>query len=126
MGAGERGVEIGGDANGAVIATGDGNFIFPGVKVLSVEVVEAIRRGTLKPADAEGAVPLPTLVLRIAFVRGGQNEWDITATRPGPKEGSVTRRLPVPWRAEQGFAAALEGFWRLGRKLPENDDDVRS
>ena len=102
MTGGERSVYIGRDANGAVIATGDGNFIFPGVTELSVEIIAAIKSGTLKPGEVEGAVPLPALVLRIAFVDGGRDEWEVTARPPGPDVTPVSRRMAVPWRNTRG------------------------
>jgi hypothetical protein len=58
---GSRNVTIGRDAYGNVIVTGDNNLalILPGLDKIPDDLLAALKSGQIRPADVEGAVPLP-------------------------------------------------------------------
>jgi hypothetical protein len=122
----DRSIHIGHDANGCVMITGNDNrvYVFPGVTRLTAEIIARLQAGQLDPGDIPGAVPLPTLTLRIAFADADRTLWSITPFRA---EGAgAERRAPPPWAAAPSFAAALAGFWELSRRLLQDEAEQQA
>lgn len=122
--AGKRNVTIGRDAIGNVIITGGGNevYVMYGVSELPPEVTSALKSRRLKPGEVDGAVPLPTLELRIEFTSDERREWRIQSLRAFGTMPAPPRTSPVPWQQENGFAHALADFWRLSREMLETPE----
>ena len=116
----DRSVHIGHDAQGNVIVTGDGNrvYVFPGITALTAETIAALQSGRLDPADLGGAVPLPTLTLRIGSVAADGALWHLLPLRADT--AGDAREVPAPWAAA-AFTAALTDFWELSRRLLQDD-----
>jgi hypothetical protein len=131
--AGAQDIEIGGDAKGSPFVSGRENtvqisyttYAFYGAGERAPELIEKLKSGALKPADIPEAVPLPTLILELAFLDREHREWRVTVHRPSDNGEPETRNLPTPWQAEPSFAAALDGFWHLSRRALENEDEAR-
>ena len=99
-----RNVQIGRDAQGNVIVTGDGNVFYLFLREPSAELLERLRAGQVKVAEIAEAVPLPTLTLAIAFADDERRHWRITARRPNAEP--LGRTADVPWLGESGFTSA--------------------
>ena len=99
----ERNVTIGQDALGNAIVTGSNNLtvVLFGVDQIPADLIDALKSGRMRPADAPGAVPLPALTLAIEFADEGRTQWRITARRA--TGASVSRTEAVPWQSDAAF-----------------------
>ncbi|MGE5778517.1 MAG: CHAT domain-containing protein [Hyphomicrobiales bacterium] len=93
-----------------------------GVDKIPADLVDALRSGRMRPADAPGAVPLPALTLMIRFADEGRTQWQITARRATGVPSS--RVAPTPWQEDAAFAPAFDTFWRLSRTPIEKAEDA--
>lgn len=118
---GSRFVQIGRDADGNIIVTGDANrvFVFPGVNELSRELLERIEHGELRPDETPGALPLPALTLRIESDSHEAGQWRVIPLAAA-EEGKPRTVVP-PWQVVPRFAEALAGFWELTRRALANE-----
>ena len=116
----QRSVTIGRDAQGNLIVTGDNNRVFVFFKEPTAALLAQLESGVLKPEALPEAVPLPTLVLRIASATDPA-QWTVAADYPGVDSTTWTR--PAPWEAVPGFATALDRFWTLSRRVLEQDPE---
>ena len=122
-----RSVTIGRDARGNAIVTGDNNvvYVFYGISELPADLVARLESGAVRAQELPEAVPLPTLVLSIAFTDEKRAEWEMASREPA-SEGEPARRTgPTPWQLDPAFAAALDGFWRLSRRVIEKEEEIR-
>lgn len=124
--AGSRTITVGRDANGNAFVTGDNNviYVFYGVEP-SAEIIAKIQSGALRPANAPGAVPLPTLTLALAFTDETRSCWEIRAHRPSMNADPSIRRIATLWKQDNGFADRLDTFWHLSRRSLGNEDEGR-
>src|SRR5882724_12046503 len=114
--AADRHVQIGHDAQGNVIVTGDNGrvYVFPGITALSPELLAQLNNGALTLQEEPTAVPLPSLVLRIDYGDEQRTTWTIARCIPMPRghhtpcllPGTRTAVLPPPWQAF-GISAAV-------------------
>src|SRR5215472_1711440 len=127
------GIRVGRNAYGSVLVTGSNNltFVLSGMDALPEGLLEALRRGQVKPADLPGAVPLPALILTIEWSDGSRTSWRIKAERPGEggdpsnQAAASTREQPVGWDAG-GMALDLSTFARLSRQRIEARQDLQT
>ncbi len=119
-----RNVEIGQDASGNAIVTGDNNltFVLVGVEKVPDELLVALNTRRLKPVDLPGAVPLPALTLAIAFADDARTQWRINARRA--TGNPIERDLPALWRDDPALEPALEAFWQLSRERIGKPEDA--
>src|SRR5690349_13377428 len=124
--AADRHIQIGHDAQGNVLVTGDDNrvYVFPGITALPPELRAQLQSGVHTLQDAPGAVPLPLLTLRVSAHATASTSWTVTSLYP---EGEHEPRLvSTPWATHQQFAAALQGFWDLSRRTIENEAEAHT
>jgi CHAT domain len=124
--AADRHVQIGHDAQGNVIITGDNGrvYVFPDITALSPELLAQLDSGTLTLQEEPTAVPLPSLILRIDYDDEQRTTWTITPAYPDAQGTSYT--VPAPWHTNRSFAATLAGFWELSRRAIANADELRA
>jgi hypothetical protein len=128
------GVRVGRDAFGSALVTGSNNltFVVSGVEAFPEGLLEALRRGQVKPAELADAVPLAALILTIEWCDGSRAGWRIRAERPGEgvdASGQATasaRVQPVGWDAGASMAGDLATFARLSRQLVETRQDLQT
>jgi AAA ATPase domain/CHAT domain len=124
--AADRHVQIGHDAPGNVIITGDNGrvYVFPGITALSPAWLAQLDSGALTLQEEPTAVPLPSLILRIAYGDAQRTTWTITSVYPDAQGTSYT--VPVPWHTQRDFADTMAGFWELSRRAIEDADELRA
>ena len=124
--AADRHVQIGHDAQGNVIITGDNGrvYVFPGITALSPELLAQLDNGALTLQEEPTAVPLPSLILRLDYGDEQRTTWTITPVYPDAQGTSYN--VPVPWHTQRNFAATLAGFWELSRRAIAKADELRA
>jgi hypothetical protein len=94
---GERSVQIGHDAQGNILVTGDDNPIYVLLgQDLPPDLLAQLQNGTRRVQDLPEAVPLPTLILHIAPLADDAGTWQLTATIPGTADPPRTWIRPLP------------------------------
>jgi hypothetical protein len=116
-----RKVQIGRDAKGNAIVTGDGNAFYLFLTEPSTELLGRLRTGEAKLAEIAEAIPLPALTLAIEFDGNEGRHWTIKAKRPDKKK-PTPRTADVPWLSEPAFGSAFSTFWELSRRRLDNDE----